>query len=166
MVETRFHVELSVLHHTAQPSTHSSALGTAGAHKAIKGHIEWTEEEKKELEEVKNNMNSIQKTYRKGCIEAREEKRLLLNRTAKEKGWHIYGAYKYEKKRITTTCRLCGNVADVGKTPKNPAMGLTLDINELKTACKENQQEKDEGYEQEAIKEDIKRRKKKKLGPR
>ena len=88
----------------------------------VRENIEWTEEEKKELEKVKHQNHWIQ---------VREERRLLHNRDAKEKGYHEYGPFR--GKRAELTCKLCKKTCDLGQKG-----GSGMDFKRMKQNCPKN----------------------------
>jgi len=70
----------------------------------VRDSIVWTKEEKEMIEKVKH----MPDTYR-----VREERRLLFNRTAKEKGYHEYLPFKGKEAKVV--CRLCKQNCDLSQ---------------------------------------------------
>ena len=94
-------------------ATNRKTAGSGLSHQSIRDRIEWTQAEKKELVELRKTRDETQTRN--------EEKRLLHNRKAKEKGMHPLGSFTYKAREITAVCKLCGakqQVHHIAKTPK------------------------------------------------
>ena len=70
----------------------------------VRNKVVWSEEEQKQLEVVKNQTHTAK---------IREEKRLLFNREAKEKGYHVFEPFRGKKPKLR--CMLCNTNVDLAQ---------------------------------------------------